>query len=72
MLLVAMLPYNALISRLVCAVSALEAVNNWEDWLGQRHVLWQWYIAKIILPLPLLEILCKLLLEFRSDLVFLV
>jgi hypothetical protein len=65
-----MLPHNAPIGCLEHAVSALEAVDDWEHWLWQRPVEWQWHAAEIILPLPLLKILGELLSRFESDLVF--
>jgi len=70
MLGIAMLSYYTPIGCLICAVFALEAIDNWEDWLGQRPVQWQWHTTEIILPLPLLEILGKLLSRFYLDLVF--
>jgi hypothetical protein len=36
-----LLSHDTLVSRLIHAVSALEAIDNWEDWLGQRPVQWQ-------------------------------
>ena len=70
MLYIAVLSHNTPVGRLIRAVSALEAVDHWEDWLGQRPVQWQWHATEIILLLLLLKILCKLLSRFESDLVF--
>jgi len=41
MLCIAVLSHDTPVGRLVRAVSVLEAIDNWEDWLWSKLSRWQ-------------------------------